>query len=179
MFIKRAGIGLLSGGIGLIPLLAVFIGEYAFNLTPTTMTTLLCVLLSVAIAGFFSGWLAGRMPRRRRELKVVIGATAGFPAAILIGAFLETIFLMRYYAAAPQFRTLLYSAYPAQITFSIIFLASIIVALAMITAKAAAFPLPPPRRKGETTGYIPAARPMQQLNKQRPKQFQDHFSQKQ
>ncbi len=177
MFIKRAGIGLLSGCIGLIPLLAIFIGEYAFNFTPSTMTTLLSVLLSVGVAGFFSGWLAGRMPRRRRELKVGIGASAGFPAALLIGAFLETVFLMRYYSTAPQFRKLLYAAYPAQITFSIIFLASIIILLAMLTAKITAFPLPPPRRKGETTGYIPAIRQEQPSQKQRPKQFQDHYSQ--
>jgi hypothetical protein len=151
---ERARSGLVSGIVGFAPLVLVILltrlgllgGEIAVSVA------LLAFPLGILVGGGLAGYLAGQGRRKRSEAKVLVGGAAGAVAAILFGVILEAFYLLRA-AGAPADDGL--TAHPLRVTFAILMMGALMVAVAMATTQLTAKALPP---RGQTR-QMPAVRP--------------------
>jgi peptidoglycan/LPS O-acetylase OafA/YrhL len=147
----RLRLGVISGLMGLLPILIIAIITWLIALDSATGTLIAFggLLLSLIIGGGLSGYLAGQRRRKRKEPKAIVGAHAGLGAALTVGVTIEGLFLYRYYSTPANIRALVVTSHPLRVSFAILLIASLVVVIAMLTAQFTARPLPPPGRTRE------------------------------
>jgi hypothetical protein len=152
---ERVRFGLVSGVVGFTPLLLVVILSDLQLVTGDGAVTvaLIAFVASIVLAGGMAGWLAGQGKRRRREAKVVVGGMAGIVAAATYCIILEGFYLIRAAQLNPGNAL---AIHPVRVTFAIVLMGTLIVAVAMGTTHFTAKRLPPPRPGRRATGYMPA-----------------------
>jgi hypothetical protein len=154
---ERARAGLVSGIASLAPLLLVMLltgvglvaGDAALTLA------LLAFPASILLGGGLAGYLVGQGKRRRSEAKAAVGGAAGVIAGIIFALLLESFYLIRSPGTA-------LAVHPLRVIFAIILMATLMVAVAMMTTQLTAKPLPPPRRTRRLTSQMPAVAPPSQ-----------------
>jgi hypothetical protein len=154
MLWERVRAGLVSGIVGFAPLVLVILLTRLNVLSgdPAITVALLAFPLSILLGGGLAGYLAGQGQRRRSEAKVIIGGITGCIAALLFGGSLEVFYIFRSSAATAGD---MLSIHPIRVTFAIILMGALMVAIAMVTTQFTAKPLPP---RGQTR-QMPALRP--------------------
>jgi len=159
---KRVQAGALGGISGLVPLVLVVLLTKlgVLNSDAATSATLFAFVFGIILSGMLAGYMAGQARRRRTEFKAIIGALAGVVAGVIYGAALETVFIVRYVAIAPDLREQTIGTHPLRVTFAIILMCTIIIAVAMLTTQFTAKPLPSPR-PGRRTRELPIVPPQQ------------------
>ncbi len=152
---ERARFGLVSGIVGFTPLLLVVILTGMQRITGNGATTfaLGAFVMSIALAGGLAGWLAGQGKRWRRDAKVVVGGMTGVVAASVYCGILEGFYLVRASQLNPGDAL---AIHPLRVTFAIVLMGTLIVAVAMGTTHFTARPLPPPRPGRRSTGQMPS-----------------------
>ncbi len=151
---ERVRAGLVSGIVGFTPLVlvilltrvGVLLGDLAVEVA------LLAFPLCIVLGGGLAGYLAGQGRRRRSEAKVIVGGTSGFIAALCFGVILLVFYFVRSSAAAADDAL---AIHPIRVTFVVLLMGALMVAVAMATTQLTARPLPP---RGQTR-QMPAVRP--------------------
>jgi hypothetical protein len=153
---ERARAGLVSGIASLAPLLLVMLLTGLGIITGDGALTLalLAFPASILLGGGLAGYLAGQGKRRRSEAKAAVGGAAGGIAGITFALLLEGFYLIR----SPGTGSAL-AVHPIRVIFAIILMATLMVAVAMVTTQLTAKPLPPPRRTRRYTSQMPAVAP--------------------
>jgi hypothetical protein len=148
MLAVRVRLGILSGSVGLLPIILVSLFSWLGILSDssTGSIALLALFMGIIIAGISSGYLAGQRRRLRSEAKIAVGATSGIATGATFGIILESFFLYRFFTTSPALRDEILTSHPIRISFTILFLGTLIVAIAMFTTFLTARPLPPPRQ---------------------------------
>ena len=157
MTAERLRIGIISGIVGIVPLLLVIVlNAISLLSNATAIASILIVFpLSILLAGILAGYRAGRQRRRRSEVKAVIGATVGAVAGVIYGGVTETLFLIRFYTTPANQRDFILISHPLRVTFAIFLLGTFISIIAMITTHFTALPLPPKGRTQEMFAVRP------------------------
>ena len=156
---ERARAGILSGIVGFAPLLLVIFltrlewvtGDGAVTLALTAF------FLSIILGGVLAGYLAGQARRKRSEAKVVVGGVTGLIAGGIFGGLLEALYVIRSASTGGAAQGDALNVHPLRVTFAILLMGALMVALAMVTTQLTAKPLP--RRPRGSTNPMPTAPP--------------------
>ncbi len=161
MIWKRVRAGMLSGVIALVPWVIV-VGATHLGILDSTSggtLTLLALPFGVLLGGGIAGVVAGRVPRRRREAKAMVGAATGAVAALMFGGLIETFVLINSLTLPLIQRAGTIAEHPLRVSAVIFLTSTLIVPLAMLVTHLTARPLPPPRNTRSLTAQTPIVRP--------------------